>query len=92
LQKLEEERKVYEYWAHAASYLPINDFRYSLYPKKKHKEGKGLWRNKNKKVMKYVLDQFRSEGPLMSKDFKKDPSLNYDHAWGGHQTWVSQTI
>jgi len=34
--------------------------------------------------MKWAYDRIKSEGPKMGRDFKKDKSLSYDHAWGGH--------
>ena len=84
LTKLEAQKKVFEYWAHAASYLPMKDFRYTLVPKQKIKEGPGHWWPRDPKWIAYVYDRFKYEGPLMSKDFEKDPRLKHDHAWGGH--------
>ena len=46
LSKLEKERKIFEYWSHAASYLPMKDYRFSLYPKEQIKKGPGHWRHK----------------------------------------------
>jgi uncharacterized protein len=85
LKSLEEEdRQIFEYWAHAASYLPMKDFRYSLVPKEKIKAGEGHWRKRDKKWMKWVLDQIKADGPKMGRDFEKDKKLSYEHAWGGH--------
>ena len=84
LEKLESEKRVFEYWAHAASYLPMKDFRFTLVPKQKIKQGPGHWRPRDPKWIEYVYDRFKHEGPLMSKDFEKDPKLKHDHAWGGH--------
>lgn len=74
LDELVEERKVFEYWFHAASYLPMKDFRYAL-PQMLHiKQSDSHYYNADKKVMKYVMDTIRNEGPKMAKDFesKKD--------------------
>ena len=84
LRRVEEDRHVFEYWSHAAAYLPMCDYRYSLVPKLKIREGPGHWRPRNQKWMNYVIDQIRAEGPQKVKDFAKDPSLNEDHPWGGH--------
>lgn len=67
---LEKDRLIFEYWSHAASYLPMSDFRFSLPRKKVFAEGKSHWFAKDKKVMKYVLDKIKAEGPLQSKDFE----------------------
>ncbi len=84
LEALEQKRKVFEYWAHAASYLPMKDFRYSLVFMEKVKAGVGHWRKRDKKWMQYVYDRIKAEGPKMGRDFTKDKTLQYDHAWGGH--------
>lgn len=67
---LERDKSVFEYWSHAASYLPMRDFRFSLPRKKLFHDGKSHWFAKDKKVMKYVLDRIKAEGPLQSKDFE----------------------
>jgi uncharacterized protein YcaQ len=78
---LEKDRSVFEYWSHAASYLPMCEYRFSLPRKKIFAEGKSHWFSQDKKVMKYVLDRIKSEGPLLSKDFefkRKDPANWYE--------------
>lgn len=70
LDKMMHEKKVFEYWSHAASYLPISDYRFSLIKKKLYAKGQSHWRVQNKKMNKYVLDRITSEGPLQSRDFK----------------------
>jgi uncharacterized protein YcaQ len=67
---LEKDKAVFEYWSHAASYLPMSDYRFSLPRKKLFAEGKSHWFEKDKKTMKYVLDRVKAEGPLQSKDFE----------------------
>ena len=72
LKSLEEkDRQVFEYWAHAASYLPMKDFRFTLQRKDNIGKGDGFWYEKNPKLMRYILDRIKAEGPLMSRDFKK---------------------
>ncbi|MFK8006338.1 MAG: winged helix-turn-helix domain-containing protein [Saprospiraceae bacterium] len=80
IQKLVKEKKVFDYWAHAASYLPIEDFRFSLIRKSQVGEGDGFWYEKNPKNMKFVLDRIKAEGPLMSRDFKK-AKIKSDIPW-----------
>lgn len=74
LDELVEERKVFEYWFHAASYLPMRDFRYALPQMFLIKQSESHYYNADKKVMKYVVDTIRAEGPKMARDFesKKD--------------------
>ena len=67
---LEKDKAIFEYWSHAASYLPMRDFRYSLPRKQSYIEGKSHWFTQDKKIKEYVLDKIKSEGPLQSKDFE----------------------
>lgn len=70
LEKLESERSIFEYWSHAASYLPMEDFRYSL-PLKLEVQGKEkFWFKKDHQLMQNILDRMKAEGPLRSRDFE----------------------
>lgn len=66
------ERKVLEYWAHAAAYLPIQDFRYSIPRMERIKRDGHEWFRADGKVASEVLARIRAEGPLSSRDFE-DP-------------------
>jgi uncharacterized protein YcaQ len=72
LDGLISSRKAFEYWSHAAAYLPMKDYRYSLFGKKRFKKNVSGWWPRDPKVMKYVYDRIKSEGPLQSKDFKRE--------------------
>ena len=67
---LEKDKTIYEYWSHAASYLPMNMYRFSLPQKKLYSEGKDHWFAQDKKIKKYVLQKIKAEGALQSKDFE----------------------
>ena len=70
LDQLVASKQVFEYWSHAASYLPMCDFRYSLFRKQAILDGKGNhWYKRDDKLMKSVLKRIADEGPLMAKDF-----------------------
>lgn len=70
LDQLLANKAIFEYWSHAAAYLPMRDFRFSL-PRKlaiadrdqKH------WYVRDEKLMQAVLQRIANEGPLMAKDF-----------------------
>lgn len=70
LGQLLEDKSVFEYWSHAASYLPMSDYRFSLPQKKAYTDGKSHWFEQDKKMNRYVLDRIKEEGPLQSKDFE----------------------
>lgn len=81
LTELLNEKKIFEYWSHAASYLPMKHYRYSLHSKKIYVQGKSHWFDQDQKMKKFVLDRIKSEGALQSKDFahvKKVPGQWYD--------------
>ena len=71
LQKLEQDRQIFEYWAHAAAYLPISDYRFTLIHKHEIEKGPGHWYRKEKEAMRYLLERIRQEGPLRSRDVEK---------------------
>lgn len=72
LDELVEEHKVFEYWFHAASYLPMKDFRFALPQMLDVKQSKTHYYNADPKVMKYVLDTIRAEGPKKVRDFENE--------------------
>lgn len=85
LSRLVKNRSVFEYWAHAASYLPMTDFRFSLPRKKRHADGEAHWFKmtaEHRKERKIILDRIKSEGPLRSKDFEKP--AGFKGQWFNH--------
>ncbi|MDR2235797.1 MAG: winged helix DNA-binding domain-containing protein [Chryseobacterium sp.] len=72
LEKLVEERKVFEYWFHAASYLPMRDFRFALPQMLRVTQNQSHYYHADPEVMKYVLDTIRFEGPKRARDFEHD--------------------
>jgi uncharacterized protein YcaQ len=65
------DRRVFEYWCHGASYLPIDDYRYYLPRMRAYTDSERVreWLNANGKLAEHVLDRIRREGPLTSADF-----------------------
>lgn len=69
LQK--HDRKIFEYWAHAASYLPIKDYRYYI----SHMQGRrskyiSSWIKGKKHIIDRVKKRVTEEGPLSGRDFE----------------------
>ena len=63
------DRDIFEYWSHAAAFLPIADFRFSLPYKHAIKSGQTHWyKNPDKKLMAELLARIRSDGSLRSRD------------------------
>lgn len=70
--QLSEPRRAFEYWAHAAAYLPMEDYRYCL-PRMRRVEASGHeWFPHDRRIVEAVLDRIRAEGPLRSQDFESE--------------------
>ena len=70
LYQLVASKKIFEYWFHAAAYLPIRDFRYALPRMHAIKSGEKHWFDSiNKRLLRDVYRRIESEGPLRARDF-----------------------
>jgi uncharacterized protein YcaQ len=67
---VEQDKTAFEYWSHAAAFLPMSDFRFSLVRKHRFINAEKKWFG-NKKILKFVYDRIVAEGPLQSKDFEE---------------------
>ncbi|MDH4157047.1 MAG: winged helix DNA-binding domain-containing protein [candidate division Zixibacteria bacterium] len=67
-----KDRRIFEYWGHAASYLPMAEYRYYLARMRRFEKSQNTWtlqwREKYGSLMKPVLECVRREGPLTSND------------------------
>lgn len=73
-EMVSSDKSAFEYWSHAASFLPMRDYRFSLPRKKRYSEGESHWftpTTEHKKQRSIILDRIRAEGPLQSKDFER---------------------
>jgi len=70
---------IFEYWAHAAAFLPIADFRFSLPYKHAIKSGQTYWyKTRDKKLMDELLGRIRSDGPIRSRDIETNTTKRAD--------------
>ena len=71
-----KDKLIFEYWTHAMSFIPMEDYRYSLPRMKNFKKPKSKWLryrfNQSKKYFNYILDRIKAEGQLSSSDFEND--------------------
>lgn len=71
LEQLVEERSVFEYWFHAAAYLPMRDFRFALPRMLRYKRGEVRYHSHvDPKMIDYVHDKIRLDGPQKARDFQ----------------------
>ena len=70
LDQLVKERKVFEYWFHAASWLPMRDYRFAL-PRMSVIDGdRGWFKTFDKNLNRHILERVAGEGPLRARDFE----------------------
>jgi uncharacterized protein len=74
LDELFSSRRVFEYWGHAASILPLSDYRYYLPAMRRHREQPSAWAREmigqGSGLAAEVLRRIRDEGPLRSSHFE----------------------
>jgi len=71
-QQLLLDRDVFEYWSHAAAFLPMDDFRFSLSYKHAIKSGQTHWyKKRDTQLMSELLARVRSDGPIRSRDLEE---------------------
>ena len=76
LERLVRERKLFEYWFHAAAWLPMADYRFSL-PRMRQLNGERNWfENIDAGLRRDILARIEAEGPLRTRDFEDTREVN----------------
>jgi uncharacterized protein YcaQ len=79
------DRRVFEYWGHAASYLPMADYRFYIPRMRSFRAPVKSWEKyfieKHEHLTGPVLKRIQQEGPLSSKDFKPPPGMKRGEWW-----------
>ena len=86
IAQLLDEKQLFEYWSHAAAFLPMADYRFSLVRKKAIANGDKHWFDKDPKLTRQILDRIKAEGPLQAKNFDP-PSKCQGKAQAGWWDW-----
>ncbi|MBN3563165.1 winged helix-turn-helix domain-containing protein [Aliamphritea spongicola] len=73
LDALVAKKQVFEYWSHAAAYLPMRDYRFSLPRKQAIAGGDKHWFNRDdhSRLMQEIRARITAEGALMARDFEQ---------------------
>ncbi len=84
LDELQKDRLIFEYWGHAASYLPMDEYRFyrprmDTIPQENGWEGK--WFKDHGEVMDLVYNKVKEEGPLNSASFAAPTRKKGDVGW-----------
>jgi len=83
LNQLVREGSAFEYWFHAASYLPMSNYRFVLPQMSAIKRGESpYYANVDAKYMRHVFDRIRIDGPLKARNFESTTKSN-SKWWNG---------
>lgn len=97
LDKLQaKDKRIFEYWGHAASYLPLNDYRYYLPRMRSFQDLHGKWMkemlDKCSHLMAPVLNRIHNEGALGAKDFETPQGAKKGTWWDWRPTKMALEI
>lgn len=102
-----KDKKLFEYWAHAACFVPYEDYRFYLHAMKVREDEMKVRfvkrTGKDVEVLDQVLARIKDEGPLSSKDFagpkrnggwwnRKTEKVAMDYLYGAGILMVSDRI
>ncbi len=82
------QRAVFEYWSHAASIIPMEDYRYYRPRMLRHRDhmwrGDQEWLEQHPDALADTLRAIRERGPLASADFERPPDARRSGPWDWH--------
>lgn len=82
LNSLVGERQIFEYWYHAASYLPMKDYRYALPTMMSVRNGENRYFNRgDQHLMNEILARVRAEGKIRLRDIDKNNKKSLGNWW-----------
>lgn len=84
LNQLVKQQSIFEYWFHAAAYLPMDDYRFALIKMNSIRNGESPYhQNINPRLEREVLSRIKSEGPMRLR------TLDNKGGGGGSGSWWS---
>jgi uncharacterized protein YcaQ len=79
------DRAIFEYWTHALSFIPIEDFRYFVRSMRRHELEPSRWFSMVTSPQKRaLLRRIRKEGPISIRDIEED-AVEKDHEWASRK-------
>lgn len=79
-----KDRLVLESWAHAAAFVPMSEYRYTLPINQMFKDKRDQWPDVEESLKRDVLKRVQQEGPLMARDFE-NTDASYTGGWWNHK-------
>ncbi|MBD3234596.1 MAG: winged helix-turn-helix domain-containing protein [candidate division Zixibacteria bacterium] len=87
------DRRIFEYWGHAASYLPMSDYRYYLPRMRYASDPNEKWEKQRMEkyghLMRPVFEEIKKNGPMSSRDFEEKPGRKRGGWWDWRPTKVA---
>ena len=82
LNQLINKKRIFEYWFHAASYLPMRDYRYVLPHMTSIRNGENrYYTNVDKRLINEIRARVSAEGPLRVRDLDKGNKKGKGNWW-----------
>ena len=72
LNQLVKDQLIFEHWAHAASYLPMRDYRYAMPLMNAIRKGESRYFKSDPHLMKEILAQVKAEGKIQLRNMQKE--------------------
>jgi uncharacterized protein YcaQ len=80
------DKTVFEYWAHALSYLPTRDLRFYVRAMRRDWQARSAWFGAVKDSdLRKVIARIRKHGALTIRDIDDDVLVEKEHAWGSRK-------
>ena len=79
---LSKDRSIFEYWSHAAAFMPMKEYRFSLPVMRALSTKAKHWYHVDPSFKLQVLEKIKKEGPLYARDFETPKSAS-----GGMWNW-----
>jgi uncharacterized protein YcaQ len=80
------DKKVFEYWTHALSYVPTRDYRYFVRDMNEHRRERSYWFGRvTPGDLRKVLSRIRRKGALTIRDIDDDVLVEKDHEWASRK-------
>jgi len=76
------DKSVFEYWTHALSYVPVQDYRFFLPRMKQYRKQPESWyAGISAKDYRAIIKRVRDDGALSIRDIDDDELVEKDHPW-----------
>lgn len=80
------DKTVFEYWAHALSYVSTKDYRFFVAAMKLQSASPSSWfRSVQPEDVRRVVSLIRKDGPLSIRDINDEVLVEKDHAWASRK-------